>query len=116
MTALVTGTLYQADGCVRLHTTEPDEDYTLVWTPDTTAAIAGDTLKIVSGIERQQPREITLHFGTPVYVGGGILNRLNPTLTPYNPPNCPEPYWVVGFDLGPLEEMAPPAATARPPD
>ena len=55
------------------------------------------------GIVRRKPSEVVLHFGDMVRVGGGETMRPDEDLLQCIPPNCPGPYWVVGFDIESLQ-------------
>lgn len=49
-TAEVTGELINIDGCIRIRDRENNVNYALVWTPDVSATIEGDEVRIISGI------------------------------------------------------------------
>lgn len=98
-TAEVIGELINVDGCIRIRDRENAVDYAIVWTPDVSATIEGDELKIISGIERGNISEIVLRFGDTVRVSGGETTHPDEQLLQNLPPNCQGPYWVIGFEI-----------------
>jgi hypothetical protein len=98
-TAEVTGELLNIDGCARILDRESNVDYAIVWTPDVSATIEGDEVRIISGIVRGNTSEIVLRFGDIIRVSGGETTHPDQQLLQTLPPNCQGPYWVVGFEI-----------------
>ncbi len=98
-TAEIIGELINIDGCIRIRDRESDVSYAIVWTPDVSATIEGDEVRIISGIVRGNTSELVLHFGDIVRVSGGETIQPDEQLLQNLPPNCQEPYWVVGFEF-----------------
>ncbi|GIW61074.1 MAG: hypothetical protein KatS3mg087_2140 [Patescibacteria group bacterium] len=98
-TAELIGELINADGCIRIRDRENAVDYAIVWTPDVSATIEGDKVRIISGIERGNINEIVLRFGDTVRVSGGETTHPDEQLLQNMPPNCQGPYWVIGFEI-----------------
>ena len=102
-TAEVVGELTNIDGCIRVVDQAHGIDYALVWTPDISATIEGDQVRIVTGIIRNQEREVVLQFGEIVRVSGGETSYPDEQLLNALPATCQGPYWVVGFEVAPVQ-------------
>jgi len=102
-TAIVMGELINIDGCIRVRDRESDVDYALVWTPDMSARIEGDEVRIISGIVRGKTSEVVLRFGDIVRISGGETNHPDEQLLQNLPPNCQGPFWVVGLEIAPVQ-------------
>jgi hypothetical protein len=97
------GKLWNEDGCIRIRSMNGNKSYALVWPPDVSATIEGDSLRVVTGIVRQKPTEVVLHFGEMVIIGGGESDSPDEDLLKELPPHCEGPYWVVGFKVAPYQ-------------
>lgn len=86
-----------------LCTRDSNTSYLLVWPPDFVATTETNTVRVVSGIVTGNHKEVVLHIGTLVYLGGGEARHLDEQLQQTVPPNCQGPYWVVGNVVSPLE-------------
>lgn len=102
-TAQLIGELVQVGDCLRVNDRDSDTSYLLVWPPDLAVTIEGNTVRVVSGIVTQNRKEVVLHMGTLVYLGGGETTHLDEQLQQTIPANCQGPYWVVGNEVGPFE-------------
>ena len=107
-TAEVVGKLLNVDGCVRIRDEESDVDYALVWTPDISATIEGDEVRVISGIVRGKSSEVVLRFGNIVRVSGGETAHPDEELLQNLPANCQGPYWIVGFEIAPVQSTEEP--------
>jgi len=96
--AAISGELVNGDGCIRLR--RIGIDHTILWPPDASWKIEGDHVRIVTGIVRKQPKEVIVHFGEIVTVGGGEIAFPDEQLLQSVPPHCRQgPYWVMGFEI-----------------
>jgi hypothetical protein len=68
-----------------------------------TTIIEMDTVRVVTGAITGNRKEVVLHIGEMVRLSGGETENLDEQLRQALPANCPGPYWVVGFEVGPLE-------------
>jgi len=107
-TSEVVGELLNVDGCIRIRDKESAIDYTLAWTPDVSATIEGDEVRIISGIVRGKSSEVVLHFGDIVRISGGETAQPDDELLQKLPANCQGPYWVVGFEIAPVQSTEEP--------
>jgi hypothetical protein len=98
-TAEVTGELSNIDGCIRIRDRVSDVDYAIVWTPDVSATIEGDEVRVISGIVRGNTSELVLRFGDIIRISGGETTHPDEQYIQNLPPNCPGPYWVIGFEI-----------------
>lgn len=116
-TALIEGQLVLADGCLKVVETVSQNTYTLVFPPDFSAAISGDTVRITSGLVTGDRREDLIMIGDAVQFGGGTPGILNDELQKTVPYNCQGPYWVFGGfpkSKGTLTSTALPVSTNTP--
>jgi len=102
-TAELVGELVEVEHCIRVNDRNSDTSYLLVWPPDITATVENDTVRVVTGILTGNRKEAVLHLGEMVHLSGGETRSLGDQLRQTLPANCPEPYWVVGIEVGPLE-------------
>jgi hypothetical protein len=102
-TAEVVGKLTHIDGCIRVVDQAQGIDYALVWTPDVSATIEGDQVRIITGIVRKKEREVVLQFGEMVRVSGGETTAPDEQLLNALPASCRGPYWVVGSEIAPVQ-------------
>jgi hypothetical protein len=104
-TAELIGELVHVDGCLRVNV-DGGTSYVLVWPPDLLATIEESTVRVKTGLVTGYINEVELHLGDTVRLSGGTTSALPAPLAEQAPPNCPEPYWVVGIEissLGPAE-------------
>ena len=107
-TAVVIGELINIDGCVRIRNPDIEVDYAIVWTPDVSATIEGETIRIISGIVRGNISEVVLNFGDIVRFSGGETSHPDEQLLQNLPSNCQGPYWVVGFEIAVVQTTVAP--------
>jgi hypothetical protein len=101
-TAEVRGKLVETDGCLQVVDQVDQSAYTLAWPADVSAVVAADTVTVTFGLVTGNRREVVLHTGEDVHVGGGEIERLGAQLRQRLPVNCTGPYWVVGNRIEPL--------------
>lgn len=94
------GELINLDGCIRIRDGESGVNYAIVWTPDVSATIEGDAVRVISGMVSGNSSEVVLHFGDLVRLSGGETAHPDEELLENLPANCQGPYWVVGFEVG----------------
>jgi hypothetical protein len=102
-TAEVIGELINLDGCIRIRDGVSEVNYAIVWTPDVSATIEGDAVRVISGIVSGNSSEVVLHFGELVRLSGGETTHPDEQLLENLPANCQGPYWVVGFEVGTVQ-------------
>jgi hypothetical protein len=95
-TALIEGQLVLEDGCLKVVEPVSQNTYTLVFPPDFSATISGDTVRITSGLVTGDRRDDLIMIGDAVQFGGGTPGILNDELQKTVPSNCQGPYWVFG--------------------
>jgi len=100
--ATIYGKLVQANGCLQVINQLDQSIYTLVWPPDVSAAVTGDTVTVTFGLVTGHRREVVLHLGERVQIGGGETERLGEQLQHMLPVSCTGPYWIVGNNIEPL--------------
>jgi hypothetical protein len=101
--SFVIGEIINIDGCIRVRDKETDVSYAILWTPDVSATIEGDKVKIITGIVRQNTSEVTIQFGDTARVSGGETAFPDEQLLKKLPSSCQGPYWVIGFEIEPIE-------------
>jgi hypothetical protein len=101
-TAALYGKLVKADGCLQVINQLDQSSYTLVWPPDVSASITDDAVHVTFGLVTGNRREVVLHLGENVQIGGGETERLDEQLQQSLSANCTGPYWVVGNNIEPL--------------
>jgi len=102
-TAEVTGELINLDGCICIRDRESGVYYAIVWTPDVSATIEGDAVRITSGITSGNSSEVVLHFGDMVRLSEGEITHPDDQLLQDIPANFQGPYWVVGFGVATVQ-------------
>ena len=103
MVAIIEGQLVEIDGCLRVRDDNENINYALVWPPDLRVTIDGDSVNIVTGIVRGKQEEIDVQIGDWVRFSGGETRQISEELSKTLSPHCQEPYWVVGFDIIPIQ-------------
>jgi hypothetical protein len=99
LTALAIGVLTLQDGCLRLDPVDDATDsYLLVWPPDITPTIQGDTVKVIDSLLHLT---YTWRIGDQLQLGGGELSSIPESLRSVQPKICQGPYWIVGGVLSP---------------
>jgi hypothetical protein len=98
-TAEMRGRLVERDGCLQVIDQLDQSLYTLAWPADTSAIVAADTVTVAFGLVTGDRREIVLHTGDAVQIGGGETEKLDSQLRRTLPANCSGPYWVVGNNI-----------------
>ena len=101
--SFVIGEIINIDGCIRVHDKETNISYAILWTPDVSATIEGDKVKITTGIVRKNKDEVTIRFGEPARVSGGETAFPDEQLLKKLPSSCQGPFWVIGFEIEPLK-------------
>ncbi len=102
-TAELIGELVEVNHCIRVNDRDSDTSYLLVWPPDMSTIIEMDTVRVVTGAITGNRKEVVLYIGEMVRLSGGETENLDEQLRQALPANCIGPYWVVGFEVGPLE-------------
>jgi hypothetical protein len=74
----------------------------LAWPPDVSAVVAADMVTVTFGLVTGYRREVVLHLGENVHIGGGEAEKLDAQLQQRLPANCSGPYWVVGNSIEPV--------------
>ncbi len=101
--AVIYGRLIEEDGCLKVITQNNQSvSYTLVWPPDVSASIIDDIVNVTFGLVTGNRREVVLHLGENVQIGGGETEKLTEQLQQTVPTNCKAPYWVVGKNIEPV--------------
>lgn len=98
-TAELAGTLDEVDGCLQVINNKNSTVYTLAWPPDFVVTVEGKVVKVIKGVVTGDREEVMLHIGDTVRLSGGETKYLNAQLQETVNENCPEPYWVVGFEI-----------------
>ena len=93
------GEIINIDGCIRIRSLDNNKSSAIVWTPDTSASIEGDQIRIITGIVRKDTSEIVFNFGDIVKIGGGESAFPDEELLKRLPPNCDGPYWIIGWSI-----------------
>lgn len=101
--SFVIGEIMNIDGCIRVHDKETDISYAILWTPDVSATIEGDKVKITTGIVRKNIEEVTIRFGDTARVSGGETAFPDEQLLKKLPSSCQGPFWVIGFEIEPIK-------------
>jgi hypothetical protein len=102
LTAEIRGKLVEIDGCLRVIDQVDQSARTLAWPPDVSAVVAADTVTVTFGLVTGDRREVGLHLGENVHIGGGEAEKLDTQLQQRLPANCNGPYWVVGNSIEPV--------------
>ncbi|PCC68006.1 hypothetical protein SAMN02745121_04651 [Nannocystis exedens] len=94
MEALLSGTLIEQSGCLRVSPDGKQPGHLLIWQPGYTARRAGDRVEVVDGTGK-----VVARVGEPLRTGGGHVS-LNEALrkqlkTPLDAA-CVGPYWLMG--------------------
>jgi hypothetical protein len=98
-TAELIGKLTIVDGCVRVIDSK-NVSYLLVWPLDINTTITKEHIDINTGAVTGHQKRIVLHDGDELRLSGGETPQ--PTLLP--PLNCEGPYWMVGFEISPINQ------------
>jgi hypothetical protein len=101
-TAEIRGMLVDTDGCLQVIDQVDHSAYTLAWPADISAVAAADTITVTFGLVTGNRREVLLHIGEEVHMGGGEAEKLGAQLRQTLPANCTGPYWVVGNSIEPV--------------
>jgi hypothetical protein len=99
---VIYGRLVDTDGCLQVIDQLDQSALTLAWPPDISAAVTSDTVTVTFGLVTGHGREVVLHIGENVQIGGGETEKLAEQLQHTLPANCKGPYWVVGNSIEPL--------------
>jgi hypothetical protein len=97
------GEIINVDGCIRIRDQHTNKSAAIVWTPDVSATIDGDQVRIITGIIRKETREFVFHFGDIVKIDGGESAFPDEELLQKLPPDCEGPYWIIGFSITPFQ-------------
>lgn len=98
-TAILIGELVKVNGCLQVKSSLDDATYTLAWPSNIEVLIADKEVKVTIGIVRGHPETVILHFGDIVRISGGETEELGEQLYASVSEGCPEPYWIVGFEI-----------------
>ena len=99
------GEIINVDGCIRIQDEYSDKSSAIVWTPDTSASIDGEQVRIVTGIVSEDLSEVVFHFGDIVKIDGGESAFPDEELLKKLPPNCDGPYWIIGYSITPFQSI-----------
>ena len=105
------GQLVLEGSCLRIQSQPPGESPLLVFAPDFTATVSGDTVLIVDQLEHQQ---VTWHVGETVGAMGGYVS--GPIASPLPvPAGCAGPYFLFnGWFAAPAPSQTPGLSSATP--
>lgn len=103
MASYTIGELINDDGCIRIRNKDMNLDRVVIWPPDISTTIEGDQITIITGGVRGGTNEVVLNFGDQVMLSGGETTQVDETLLQNLPPGCEGLYWVVGFDVTPVQ-------------
>lgn len=103
MASYTIGELINDNGCIRIYNKENNTDRVVIWPPDISTTIEGDQITIVTGIVSGDTNKVVLNFGDQVMLSGGETTQVDETLLQNLPPGCEGHYWVVGFDVTPVQ-------------
>jgi hypothetical protein len=91
------GKLIQNNNCLQLQSSDiKNRIYTLFWPRDFSVTVDGENVKVVSGKITGIHKEVILHIGENLVLGGGTVDQLSEEDQKINPVQCTGPYWVVG--------------------
>ena len=105
MEALTRGTLVLADNCIRLERDKTLANYLLIWPPDFNIRNKNGTLQIMNG-----DGKTVAYLGDEVEMSGGeihSLSMLDNYIQEQVPPQCPGPYWMMGYELTSIDISSP---------
>ena len=96
MMAALDGKLVMDGKCLRV-----ESDYggsvLLLWPPDYSVAIQGDTVQVTEGLVSGNRIEYDFHIGDQVHFAGGAAPYpIDSSFFQVSPTSCPEPYWIYG--------------------
>ncbi|MBZ5712903.1 hypothetical protein [Nannocystis pusilla] len=94
MQALLSGTLIEQSGCLRVSPDGQQPGHLLIWQPGYTARRAGDRVEIVDGTGK-----VVARVGEPLRTGGGgvpMSDALRQQLKAPLDAACVGPYWLMG--------------------
>jgi hypothetical protein len=106
MDALARGTLVLTDNCIRLERDKSLANYLLIWPPDFNIRFENSAVEIVNGND-----EIVAHLGDYVQMSGGeiqSLSLLDEFIQEQVPPQCPGPFWQMGYEFTVISPYPPP--------
>jgi hypothetical protein len=101
-TAEMRGKLVERDGCLQVIDQVDQSAYTLAWPADVSTVAAADTVTVTFGLVTGDRRQVVLHLGEDVQIGGGETEKLDAQLRQRLPANCKGPYWVIGNNIASL--------------
>jgi len=94
--AAANGILIMEDNCLKLRSSDySNMDFSIVWTPDFSVTIEGDSVKVTSGVVTGMQKVVVLQIGKKVTLGGGTVDELSEAFQKTIPANCTKPYWIV---------------------
>ncbi len=93
---LLTGELVLVDGCLRLNDNEGTSRL-LIWPHDYSVSVESNVIHIIDGTG-----QAVAQVGDKLRVGGG--SEFAQALLPAIPDNCPGPYFIVGNEIGKVDE------------
>jgi hypothetical protein len=94
MEALLSGTLIEQSGCLRVSPDGKQPGHLLIWQPGYTVRRAGDRLEIVDSTDK-----VVARVGEPLRTGGGevpLTDSLRKQLKAPLDAACVGPYWIMG--------------------
>ncbi|MDC0674543.1 hypothetical protein [Nannocystis radixulma] len=94
MEALLSGTLIEQSGCLRVSPDGKQPGHLLIWQPGYTARRTGDRLEIVDSTGK-----VVARVGEPLRTGGGQVSLDEPLRKALKTPMdaaCVGPYWLMG--------------------
>ena len=95
--ALMSGTVVELDGCIRVRSDAGSRGHLLVWQPDHRIQRNGERIEIVDGSGK-----VLARVGEQIRIGGGEMPRaaVEKALKAPLPPACTGPYWMAGSVAG----------------
>jgi len=102
MAALFFGELLEVDGCLRAK--DAHDDYLVIWRHDNSLNVEDGAIQVLNAVG-----EVAVEVGDQIRLGGGE----SPSPEPYwseplrdsAPAHCLGPYWIVGTEVGRLEDV-----------
>lgn len=100
MDALLTGELVEVNGCLRVNALETGSSFLLIWPPHFTRTTESGITQV-----RNESGKVIIRVGEKVRISGGevpseFIQELSDQPLPRE---CPEPYWIVGDEISPIE-------------
>lgn len=87
MTANLVENLVEVNSCLRVRNVEDNIDYALAWPPDFSITTENNQVRVISGIETGNRREVVLSIGEMIQVSGGETKQLSGQTLQKLPPN-----------------------------